>query len=158
MKQVKTFLNILKNFNNVYKIFTSSNSDAYGLGINNLVHKFTKRDKNSILIKTFGKDDYLSLIRHVNCVVGNSSSGIIEVPVLKKPTLTALYPLLSFDMTSKTLPFSIFITVTGTDWPVSINSLVIPNFVPINPMLINYILISMSTPDARSNFIKASTV
>lgn len=87
LKQVKTFLNILKNFNNVYKIFTSSNSDAYGLGINNLVHKFTKRDKNSILIKTFGKDDYLSLIRHVNCVVGNSSSGIIEVPVLKKPTL-----------------------------------------------------------------------
>ena len=32
-------------------------------------------------------------------------------------------------MTSKTLPFSIFITVTGTDCPPLINSRVIPNFV-----------------------------
>ena len=55
---------------------------------------------------------------------------------LRKPSLTALYPLLSFAITSNTLPFSTLITVTGTDWPLSINSLVIPIFVPINPMLI----------------------
>ena len=59
-----------------------------------------------------------------------------EFFILKKPTLTALYPLLSLEITSRTLPFSTLITVTGTDCPVSINSLVIPILVPINPMLI----------------------
>mgnify|MGYP001212922155 CR=1 FL=1 len=87
LNQVKNFLNILKDFKNVYKIFTSSNSDAHGIGINNLIERYIQKDKNSILIKSFGKDDYLSIMNHINCVVGNSSSGIIEAPVLKKPTL-----------------------------------------------------------------------
>ena len=38
-----------------------------------------------------------------------------EFFILKKPTLIALYPLLSFVMTSRTLAFSTLITVTGTD-------------------------------------------
>ena len=40
------------------------------------------------------------------------------------------------------------------------NSLVIPIFFPINPkdIQLSYIFISTSTPDAKSNFINASTV
>ena len=50
-------------------------------------------------------------------------------------------------------------TVTGIDMPESTNSLVIPIFFLL--ILFSYIpysLISISTPEAKSNFIKASTV
>ena len=52
------------------------------------------------------------------------------------PTCNAVYPLFSFVITSKTLPFSTFTTVTGIDCPLFINSLVIPNFFPTNPSVI----------------------
>ena len=58
---------------------------------------------------------------------------------LKKPTFTALYPLFSLFMMSKTRPFSTLITVTGIDCPLFINSRVIPILVPINPKLILYL-------------------
>ena len=86
--------------------------------------------------------------------------GVAELFIGKKPIFTAEYPLFSLVYTSSTLPFSTLITVTGTDWPVVKNSLVIPIFVPNNPKLIIYIyiFISMSTPEAKSNFMSASTV
>ena len=59
-----------------------------------------------------------------------------EFFILKYPILIAEYPRFSFSIISITLPFSILITVTGTDWPDCINSLVIPNLVPINPIVI----------------------
>ena len=34
-----------------------------------------------------GQLRYFSCIRHVDCVVGNSSSGLLEVPSFKKPTI-----------------------------------------------------------------------
>ena len=87
LKKVKLFLNELKNFKDILKIFTASNSDAYGIGINSLISKFVKENKNSVFIKSFGKNDYLSILNLMDCVVGNSSSGIIEAPILKVPTI-----------------------------------------------------------------------
>ena len=34
-----------------------------------------------------GQTNYLSSIKFVDCVIGNSSSGITEVPYFKKPTI-----------------------------------------------------------------------
>ena len=87
LREVKIFLNSLIEFSNLNIIFTASNSDSYGKTINNLISKFCKKNKNSIFIKSFGKNDYLSIIRYIDCIVGNSSSGIIEAPILRVPTL-----------------------------------------------------------------------
>lgn len=87
LKEIKILLKSLSSFNNVNQIFTASNSDAYGKGINKLIKEFCKKNKNSIYIKSFGKDDYLSILKHMSCVVGNSSSGVIEAPILKVPTI-----------------------------------------------------------------------
>jgi UDP-N-acetylglucosamine 2-epimerase (non-hydrolysing)/GDP/UDP-N,N'-diacetylbacillosamine 2-epimerase (hydrolysing) len=38
-------------------------------------------------VASLGKIRYLSAIKYCDLVVGNSSSGIIEVPVFKKPTI-----------------------------------------------------------------------
>ena len=60
----------------------------------------------------------------------------LDVFIFPKPIRTALYPRFSFVKISRTLPFSIFTTVTGTDIPESKNSLVIPSFFPIKPIVI----------------------
>ena len=52
-----------------------------------MISKFVKENKNSVFIKSFGKNDYLSILNLMDCVVGNSSSGIIEAPILKVPTI-----------------------------------------------------------------------
>lgn len=87
LKEVKILLKSLSSFNNVNQIFTASNSDAYGKGINQLIQEFCKKNKNSIYIKSFGKDDYLAVLKHMSCIVGNSSSGVIEAPILKVLTI-----------------------------------------------------------------------
>ena len=64
-----------------------------------------------------------------------------DVFIFPNPTLIASYPLLSFVITSIILPFSTDNTVTGTEIPESKNSLVIPIFFPINPIVIKYPII-----------------
>jgi UDP-N-acetylglucosamine 2-epimerase len=39
------------------------------------------------LFATLGRVRYLSLAQHVDVVLGNSSSGLLEIPSLKKPTV-----------------------------------------------------------------------
>ena len=64
------------------------------------------------------------------------SNAIDQAKNNTKPTLIASYPLFSLVMTSNILPFSTNNTVTGIDIPESKNSLVIPIFFPISPILI----------------------
>ena len=87
LNEIKFTLEALKSFKKVFKIFTSSNSDAMGIGINKLIKNYVKFDENSTFIKSFGREDYLSLSKYINCFFGNSSSGIIEAPILGVETL-----------------------------------------------------------------------
>lgn len=72
-----------------YKIlFTKANADAGGNKINSMIDEFVV--KNSERAKAFhslGRIRYLSTLQYVSVVVGNSSSGIIEVPSFKIPTI-----------------------------------------------------------------------
>ncbi len=45
-----------------------------------------KKSKNRFYIKSFGKD-YYSLLAYSEFLIGNSSSGILEFPSYKKPTI-----------------------------------------------------------------------
>ncbi len=66
-------------------IFTKANADACGRIINQGIEAYAAR--NPARVKVFasmGQLLYLSAMRHVDAVVGNSSSGLIEAPVLKK--------------------------------------------------------------------------
>ena len=67
-------------------IFTLPNSDTYNFKIIDLIKKFVKKNKNSKCYKFLGKKNYFSIVKQVD-VLGNSSSGISEIPSLKKPTI-----------------------------------------------------------------------
>lgn len=69
-------------------IFTKPNSDTDGRVISQLIDRFVAQ--NTYRAKAFvslGRARYLSVMRYVDGIVGNSSSGIIEAPSLKKGTV-----------------------------------------------------------------------
>jgi len=89
-QNIKNFINLLEvlnRFKNVGLIFTYPNSDFQNHFIVNLVKNFIKNKKNCKLIISLGRELYLSCIKICDLVIGNSSSGIIEVPYFKKPTV-----------------------------------------------------------------------
>ena len=51
------------------------------------INKFVKINKNSYLVKSFGVKYYYSVLNNVDFMLGNSSSGIIEMPFFGKPTI-----------------------------------------------------------------------
>lgn len=78
---------IIKQFNQYSFIFTSSNLDEGGMRINEKIRNLIKKNSNTYFVKSFGVKYYFSIMEYINGVIGNSSSGILEVPSFKIPTL-----------------------------------------------------------------------
>jgi UDP-N-acetylglucosamine 2-epimerase (non-hydrolysing)/GDP/UDP-N,N'-diacetylbacillosamine 2-epimerase (hydrolysing) len=67
--------------------FTLSNADAEGRTLNDRIEVFVASRPNSIAVASLGQLRYISLMNHVDVVVGNSSSGVLEAPSLNVPTV-----------------------------------------------------------------------
>jgi len=74
-------------FKDIYFIFTSPNADPESDIIIKIIIEFVKKNNNCCFIKSLGKQNYLSIIKYVDAVMGNSSSAITEVPSFKKATI-----------------------------------------------------------------------
>lgn len=87
-KQFSDLLAALDQFPDAKIIFTKPNADNDGRIIIQLIDNYVKRNplKTSAFI-SLGQLRYLSAIKHCQVVIGNSSSGLIEVPSFKKPTI-----------------------------------------------------------------------
>lgn len=68
-------------------VITASNSDNHGEEINRYLKKFAGENDNCFYFESLGIQKYLSLMKYSTCVIGNSSSGIIEAPVLGIPSI-----------------------------------------------------------------------
>ncbi|WP_027849369.1 UDP-N-acetylglucosamine 2-epimerase [Marinospirillum minutulum] len=69
-------------------ILTYPNADDGGREIIPLLEAYAKQQPSRVLaIPSLGQQRYLSGVKHAAAVVGNSSSGIIEVPSFKVPTV-----------------------------------------------------------------------
>jgi UDP-hydrolysing UDP-N-acetyl-D-glucosamine 2-epimerase len=69
-------------------IFTFANADAGGRSINARIKNWAAARKGrAAAVASLGQQGYLSLMRLASTVVGNSSSGIIETPSLRVPTV-----------------------------------------------------------------------
>jgi len=78
--QIYSLLNGLKNKRNCFFIFTSTNSDPGSSIFRIAIKNFVKINKNSIIVESLGKFDYINLIKRVDLMLGNSSSGVLESP------------------------------------------------------------------------------
>ena len=77
----------LNELENTQIIFSLPNSDAEGRSLQKKIREFAKLKKNVKVFASLGQLYYLSCLKHVDCVIGNSSSGLIEAPSLRTPTI-----------------------------------------------------------------------
>jgi len=76
----KELLDVLHTLKDTKVIFTAANSDPGGMQINHMIEKYIAKNDNAIFIKSMGQILYLSALKFVDAVIGNSSSGICEAP------------------------------------------------------------------------------
>ena len=86
--QFSALLSALDSFTEVKVIFTKPNADTDGRKIIQLIDDYVSKNKDRcISFVSLGQLRYLSLLKFVDGVVGNSSSGIIEAPSFKTGTI-----------------------------------------------------------------------
>ena len=78
----------LDTFQEAKIIFTRQNADPEGKIISRMIDEYISRNPEKAKAYTsLGQINYLSAIKHVDAVIGNSSSGLIEAPAMQKPTV-----------------------------------------------------------------------
>lgn len=83
----RELLDALAMFPDAGMIFTMPNADMGNKAIADMIHAFAEAHRGVKVVPSLGRVGYLSAVQHCDVVIGNSSSGIIEVPVFKKPTV-----------------------------------------------------------------------
>lgn len=87
-EQFRNLLDALDEFKDLKIIFTKANSDNDGRIINKMIEDYANKNKEkAIAFASMGQLKYLSAMKYCSAVVGNSSSGIVEAPSLKVPTV-----------------------------------------------------------------------
>jgi GDP/UDP-N,N'-diacetylbacillosamine 2-epimerase (hydrolysing) len=85
--QLVELLAALGELDNTGLIFTMPNSDTEGLILFERIEDFCAHHNGAHYFTSLGQLKYLSCLRHVDGVVGNSSSGLLEAPSFKKGTI-----------------------------------------------------------------------
>ena len=88
IKKLKIILKSFKQITDKKFLITSSNHDVASNRINDFLISFTNKNKQKFFFRySLGSINYLNLISYSSGVIGNSSSGVIEVPFFKVPTI-----------------------------------------------------------------------
>lgn len=83
-----SLLEVLAERKDLHIVFTRPNSDTGNAGLNALIEDFVRKfPERSKAFASLGHLRYLSVMRTVDAVVGNSSSGLIEAPSMKVGTI-----------------------------------------------------------------------
>lgn len=85
--QMAELLASLDELHDTQLVFTLPNADTEGRILIQMVTQFVERHANARLYTSLGQLRYLSCVDQVDGVVGNSSSGLTEVPSFKKGTV-----------------------------------------------------------------------
>lgn len=86
-QQMAELLAALEKLENTHLIFTMPNADTHGRVLFDMIKQFVSIHPNSRAFISLGQLLYLSCIQHVDGVVGNSSSGLLETPSFGKGTI-----------------------------------------------------------------------
>lgn len=86
--QVLNLLEALDDYKDYHIVFTYSNSDTDSQIIIKRIQEYVDNNADRCLfIPSLGQRRYFSVLKYMTAVLGNSSSGIIEVPSFGIPTL-----------------------------------------------------------------------
>jgi len=86
-EQIDNILEAIDNFD-LKVIFTKSNADTAGRIINQKISEFANNNPDKYMfIDNLGQLRYLSVLKHADLMIGNSSSGLTEAPSFKLPVV-----------------------------------------------------------------------
>jgi GDP/UDP-N,N'-diacetylbacillosamine 2-epimerase (hydrolysing) len=87
-EQFKNLVDALSDLQDLKIVFTKPNADAGNSTIAAMIDDFVfEHSSRAISVTSLGQLRYLSLLKNVDVVIGNSSSGIIEAPSIGTPTV-----------------------------------------------------------------------
>ena len=86
-QQMAELLAALDELRNTQLVFTMPNADTDGRVLVHLIEQFVAQHANTRAYTSLGQLRYLSCMAHVDGVVGNSSSGLLEAPSFQKGTI-----------------------------------------------------------------------
>ncbi len=86
--QFENLLTVLNGLSETHMIFTKANADTDGRVINEMIDNYVLTHPDRACVFTsLGQLRYLSSIQFMDAVIGNSSSGLLEVPSFKVATI-----------------------------------------------------------------------
>jgi GDP/UDP-N,N'-diacetylbacillosamine 2-epimerase (hydrolysing) len=86
-EQMSELLASLEGLSDTNIVLTLPNADTDGRVLFDLIERFVAAHPNTKAYTSLGQQRYLSCVREVDGVVGNSSSGLTEVPSFRKGTV-----------------------------------------------------------------------
>jgi UDP-N-acetylglucosamine 2-epimerase (non-hydrolysing) len=87
MEIIKNIIKVLSNLKNVQIVMTKANADFGGLQINEYLTEVSQKQNNFMLFDNLGQENYINILRYAWFMIGNSSSGIVESPIIKLPVI-----------------------------------------------------------------------
>ncbi len=85
--QCRELIKAIESFGEYQFILTGANADCGGTEINQMLSAFAGLHENVYFTYSFGIKGYLSALEHASFVMGNSSSGLVEAPSFRIPTI-----------------------------------------------------------------------
>ena len=87
-EQFQSLLRAIDQQEDSFFVFTKANADTDGRVINQMIDNYVADNPcKAISYASLGTLRFLSLVKFCTAIVGNSSSGILEAPSLKTPTI-----------------------------------------------------------------------
>jgi len=87
-KPINELFRAIDHFPEAKVIFTKANADTAGRIINQRIDAYVEKNPpRGKVFTSMGQLLYLSAVKNIDIVIGNSSSGIVEAPVLQKPVV-----------------------------------------------------------------------
>ncbi len=87
-ERCEALLQALDGFQASHVIFTYPNNDPDGEIVIRMIEEYRQANPTRVaVVPSLGRSRYLSALHYVSAVVGNSSSGIVEVPSMHIPTV-----------------------------------------------------------------------
>ena len=86
-EQFQELLDVCSHHPEMKFIFSKANADAHGRIINQMIDGYVQENDNAVAFSSLGMVRYLSAVKYSAMVMGNSSSGLVEAPSFRVPTI-----------------------------------------------------------------------
>lgn len=87
LAEAKAMLEALQDYPEAGLIFTGSNADPGARSVDALISSYVENRDGAVFEESLGSGRYFSALTHCDLVIGNSSSGIMEAPSFRLPTV-----------------------------------------------------------------------